>query len=64
MPLRRSNVGYAFVRFKSAASAQLCFHLCHGKPFGTSLQSKSCRVCVANVQDAKGVASASRDFAP
>lgn len=48
--VRRSNVGYAFVRFKKTEYAQECLRLCHGKPFG-SAQSKPCRICFAKSQD-------------
>lgn len=49
--VRRSSTGYAFVRFRSIQYAQECFRFCHGKPFGTTSKTKSCRVCYANIQD-------------
>lgn len=48
---QRSTTGYAFVRFRTAAFAHECRNACHGKPFGNASKKKTCRVCVAKVQD-------------
>lgn len=50
----KSNLGYAFVRFRTWAYAEECFKACDGKPFGLAAQGKLCRVTLANIQVAVG----------
>lgn len=46
---RRSNLGYAFVRFRSTGFAEECFWSCHGRPLGPAAPDKLCEVTVAKV---------------
>mmetsp|Transcript_20678 Transcript_20678/g.58661 ORF Transcript_20678/g.58661 Transcript_20678/m.58661 type:complete len:280 (-) Transcript_20678:299-1138(-) len=48
---RRSNLGYAFVRFRSTGFAEECFWSCHGRPLGPAAPDKLCEVTVAKVQE-------------
>lgn len=47
---RQSNLGYAFVNFKSIEYAEECCQLCDDRPFGQSSTLKLCKVVPAHVQ--------------
>jgi len=47
---RTSNLGYAFVRFRSTEYAQECHRLCNGTPMGRSGPGKVCEVIGARRQ--------------
>lgn len=51
--VRRSNLGYGFVRFRTAAYARECYDLCHGRPLGPSSPGKVCGVVPARLRRAR-----------
>mmetsp|Transcript_58544 Transcript_58544/g.164181 ORF Transcript_58544/g.164181 Transcript_58544/m.164181 type:complete len:240 (+) Transcript_58544:41-760(+) len=53
--VRRSNLGYGFVRFRTAAYARECYDLCHGRPLGPSSPGKVCGVVPARRQDKEAI---------
>lgn len=42
--VQRSNLGYAFVRFRHVEYARQCHRLCHGRPMGCASPDKVCEV--------------------
>lgn len=58
---RKSNLGYAFVRFRAMEYAQECHRICHGRPFGPAAPNKLCDVGLAKNQgDAAAILQLSR----
>lgn len=48
--VQRSNLGYAFVRFRHVEYARQCHRLCHGRPMGCASPDKVCEVVPARRQ--------------
>lgn len=47
---RKSNLGYAFVRFRALRYAVECHRMCQGRPFGPAAPNKMCDVSLARNQ--------------
>mmetsp|Transcript_34142 Transcript_34142/g.98452 ORF Transcript_34142/g.98452 Transcript_34142/m.98452 type:complete len:273 (-) Transcript_34142:78-896(-) len=61
IPSGRSNFGYAFVGFRSAADAEECCRLFDGKTFGRTSSKKVCQVELANEEkDSRALAQMNR----